>query len=165
MSHRESFEFEFRHGRMFEKGDFKYIVLDLLKEKPSHGYEIIRRLEERSQGQYAPSAGVVYPTLQMLEDLGYVAVNEQDGKKVYTITEAGLGFLEEQAPAMEATRGRMHAWLGHEGREELHALMHELHDIGRLLRHAARGADADRVRRVREIVARARQEIEAIVGA
>ncbi len=64
---RHFFEFgEFgRRTRMFEKGDFKYILLDLLKEKPSHGYEIIRALEDRFHGFYVPSAGSVYPTLQL----------------------------------------------------------------------------------------------------
>ena len=54
---------------MFEKGDLKYVILDLLKDEPSHGYEVIRKLEERSRGFYSPSPGSVYPTLQLLEDM------------------------------------------------------------------------------------------------
>jgi DNA-binding PadR family transcriptional regulator len=165
MRHGMMFGFGLGPERFFEKGDFKFIVLELLRDKPSHGYEIIRRLEERFQGQYAPSAGVVYPTLQMLEDLGYVSADQQDGKKVYSITAAGLGFLEEQQPAVEAMRARTHTHWEHEGHEELHALMHELRDIGHLLRHAARDASIEQVRRVREAVGRLRQEIESIVGA
>jgi DNA-binding PadR family transcriptional regulator len=56
---------------MFEQGDLKYVILRLLAEKPRHGYEIIKELEDRFSGAYAPSAGTVYPTLTLLEDLGY----------------------------------------------------------------------------------------------
>ena len=59
--HRHGFGHGPRRGRMFEKGDLKYVILDLLKDEPSHGYEIIRRLEERSRGFYSPSPGSVYP--------------------------------------------------------------------------------------------------------
>ena len=64
----------------------------LLKDKPRHGYEIIREMEEKFGGFYTPSPGAVYPTLQWLEDMGYVTVLAQDGKKTYTITEEGLKF-------------------------------------------------------------------------
>src|SRR5262245_1912732 len=74
---------EGRGERMFEKGEFKYLILDLLQQQPAHGYELIRRLEERSGGHYAPSPGLVYPTLQMLEDMGCVAVTQESGRKVY----------------------------------------------------------------------------------
>ena len=65
MFHRPFFPFE-RQPRFFEKGDLKYVILNLLKDKPSHGYEIIRAMEELFHGLYTPSAGSVYPTLQML---------------------------------------------------------------------------------------------------
>ena len=80
----------------FQKGDLKYVILDLLKDKPRYGYEVIRELEERSHGFYSPSAGVVYPTLQMLEEMGYASAAEQDGKKVYSITDEGRQFLTER---------------------------------------------------------------------
>src|SRR5512137_1253073 len=96
-----------RHARLFEKGDLKYVILDLLKDKPSHGYEIIRALEERFQGFYSPSAGSVYPTLQLLEDIGYVKSSEQDGKKVYTITEEGRKFLHEQEATIDRIKDHM----------------------------------------------------------
>src|SRR5579862_740445 len=74
-------------GRMFEQGDLKYVILQLLSEKPRHGYEVIKALEERLGGAYSPSPGAVYPTLTMLEDLGYArATTEESGKKIYEIT-------------------------------------------------------------------------------
>lgn len=92
----------FRRGRMFEQGDLKYVILRLLAEKPRHGYEIIKELEERFSGAYAPSAGTVYPTLTLLEDLGYATVTPQEGgKKVYSITPEGEKYLEENKGAVE----------------------------------------------------------------
>jgi DNA-binding PadR family transcriptional regulator len=92
----------FRRGRVFEQGDLKYVILRLLAEKPRHGYEIIKELEERFGGSYAPSAGTVYPTLALLEDLGYATVTpEEGGKKVYSITPAGEKYLEENKSAVE----------------------------------------------------------------
>src|SRR5512146_901555 len=73
--------------RMFEKGDLKFVIIQLLAEKQRHGYEIIRDLEGSLGGFYSPSPGAVYPTLQMLEDLGYVTSYQQDGKRVYQITD------------------------------------------------------------------------------
>src|ERR1051325_6588228 len=83
-----------RAGRLFEQGDLKYVILRLLEEKPRHGYEIIKELESRVGGAYAPSPGTVYPTLSMLEDLGYArAVPEEGGKKIYEITDDGRQHL------------------------------------------------------------------------
>jgi DNA-binding PadR family transcriptional regulator len=87
---------------MFEQGDLKLVILRLLDEKPRHGYEIIKELEERSGGRYTPSAGAIYPTLTMLEDLGYaVATPEEGGKKVYAITDTGRSHLAENRPAVD----------------------------------------------------------------
>jgi len=84
-------------GRRFGRGDLKYVILDLLKEQPRHGYDVIRALEERFQGFYSPSPGSVYPTLQLLEDRGLVTSSEAEGKRVYTITDDGRSFLQERA--------------------------------------------------------------------
>src|SRR4051794_40871815 len=75
-----------RRGPIFESGELKFIILRLLKEKPRHGYEVIKALEERMWGCYTPSPGAVYPTLQLLEDQGYVRGVDTEGKKVYHIT-------------------------------------------------------------------------------
>ena len=92
----------FRRGRVFEQGDLKYVILKMLAEKPRHGYEIIKELEERFGGAYSPSAGTVYPTLTLLEDLGYASViPEEGGKKVYSITPEGEKYLEENKGAVE----------------------------------------------------------------
>jgi DNA-binding PadR family transcriptional regulator len=79
----------------------KYVILKLLKDKPRHGYEVMKALEEQTRGCYKPSPGTVYPTLQWLEDEGLVRCEEQEGKKVYSITEAGLTFLDENKSTVE----------------------------------------------------------------
>lgn len=83
--------------RMFERGYLKYALLDLLQERPKHGYEMMKDLEERMGGFYAPSAGAVYPTLQLLEDRGWAKSETVEGKKVYTITDEGRAALAEAA--------------------------------------------------------------------
>ena len=75
-----------RRNQMFESGEVKFVILRLLKEKPRHGYEVIKALEEKMGGYYTPSAGTVYPTLQLLEDEGYVRAVEDQNWKI-----AGLG--------------------------------------------------------------------------
>jgi DNA-binding PadR family transcriptional regulator len=78
-----------------DRGGVRYLVLDAISGQARHGYEVIQAIEERSGGTYRPSPGVVYPTLQMLEELGHARVVEQEGRKVYSITEDGLRDLAE----------------------------------------------------------------------
>lgn len=82
-------------GRM-RRGDVKYVLLAALQHCPMHGYDIMHALEERFQGRYRPSPGSVYPTLQMLEEGGFLASEIVDGKRVYTITDEGRRLLEER---------------------------------------------------------------------
>lgn len=86
---------------MFESGEVKFVILRLLREKPRHGYEVIKALEERLGDCYTPSADTVYPTLQLLEDQGYVKATDQDGKKVYHITPEGEQFLDENQTVLD----------------------------------------------------------------
>lgn len=90
-----------RRQQMFESGEVKFVILRLLRERPRHGYDIIKELEDRFAGVYTPSAGTVYPTLQLLEDQGYVQALEQDGKKVYSITPEGERFLDDNAQVLD----------------------------------------------------------------
>jgi len=82
-------KFEKRAGSRVGKGEVRTAVLALLAEKPRHGYEIIREIEERSGGSWKPSAGSVYPTLQLLADEGLISAEESNGRKIYSLTEAG----------------------------------------------------------------------------
>lgn len=86
-----------RHGgrdRFFKKGNLQFVILKMLEES-RHGYQIIKDLEERFKGFYSPSPGSVYPILQMLEDRDFVSISKDGNKKVYTITDEGKKFLED----------------------------------------------------------------------
>jgi DNA-binding PadR family transcriptional regulator len=98
-------------GRFFAHGDLRLVILALIAEKPRHGYEIIKAIEERVGGAYSPSPGVIYPTLTLLEDLGYVTVTAEDAgsRKSHAITEQGRAFLEANRPALDALLARMDA--------------------------------------------------------
>src|SRR5258708_6193876 len=88
-------------GGMFEQGDLKLVILGLLEEKPRDGYEIIKELEGRFGGASSPSAGRVYPTLTLLEDMGFARVVPEDGgKKIYEITDEGKRHLAEHSTAV-----------------------------------------------------------------
>jgi DNA-binding PadR family transcriptional regulator len=81
--------FKMRHGGRRRRGDVRAAILALLDERPMHGYEMIQELEERSDGMWRPSAGSIYPTLQLLEDEGLIVGEEHEGKRRFTLTEAG----------------------------------------------------------------------------
>jgi DNA-binding PadR family transcriptional regulator len=94
--------------RFFAHGDLRLVILRLISEKPRHGYEIIKEIEERVAGAYSPSPGVIYPTLTLLEELGYVAVSPGEGaRKLHEITDSGRAFLTANGPAVDALFARM----------------------------------------------------------
>src|SRR5216117_1820526 len=90
-----------RRRQWFEFGEMKYVILKLLSDKPRHGYEVMKELEEQLHGCYSPSPGTVYPTLQWLEDEGLVVARDVEGKKVYEITDTGRAFLDEHKDVVE----------------------------------------------------------------
>ncbi|WP_245423607.1 PadR family transcriptional regulator [Rhizobium subbaraonis] len=84
-----------RHGgRLFDYGDLRLLMLAMIAKTPSHGYELIKSIEERFSGAYSPSPGVVYPTLAWLDDMGYARIDQTDGgRKRYSVTPEGEAFL------------------------------------------------------------------------
>jgi len=83
-----------RMGRFYDHGDHKLVILRLIAERPRHGYEIIKEIEEQAGGAYAPSPGVVYPTLTWLEEMGFVtAADAAGGRRLYTVTREGEAHL------------------------------------------------------------------------
>jgi len=106
--HRGGGGFEPREGRMFDSGDLRLVILALVAEKPRHGYEIIKALEERVGGGYSPSPGVVYPTLTLIEEMGYAtAAQDQGGRKLYTLTAEGEAFLAANRAQVDAIFARL----------------------------------------------------------
>ncbi len=94
--------------RVFDHGELRLVVLGLIAEKPRHGYELIRAIEDRLAGTYSPSPGVIYPTLAHLDELGHVALAQQgDARKPYAITPEGTAWLEANRTALNAALARM----------------------------------------------------------
>ena len=89
-------------GRKMGAVDLRLVLLTLLAERPSHGYELIKSLEERSGGFYSPSPGMVYPALTWLEEVGYASVASEGTKKLYAITDAGREHLKAHQDAADA---------------------------------------------------------------
>ena len=106
-----------RQPRLFKKGDLKYVILDIVKDYPVHGYDITTVLEERFHGLYSPSAGSIYPILQFLENLNYVTSCRKDGKNVYTITNEGKSFLEEEKDTTDKIKKRFQGLWGSANKE------------------------------------------------
>ena len=96
-----------RGGRIFGHGGLRLVLLQLICTKPSHGYELIKAIEERVQGAYSPSPGVVYPTLTLLEELGHVSVTTEGARKRYGSTDEGQAFLAANRDAVDALLARM----------------------------------------------------------
>lgn len=102
--------------RFFSRGGVKYALLELLEQESMHGYQMMKALEDQSGGTYKPSAGSIYPTLQMLRDQGFVESFKQDGKKIFEITEDGRTYLlEEKDNASNGSDRREHGFAEEEG--------------------------------------------------
>ena len=162
--------FGFRRGRhrprgqWFEAGDMKYVILKLLRDKPMHGYEVMKALEEETHGCYKPSPGTVYPTLQWLEDEGLVKAELVDGKKVYAITDAGRAFLETHKSTVEDIFERVTGTIEQLIREPMPEVNHA---IGRLVGQTYRtllrlGSNLEKKKKIPEILDRAIRELESL---
>ncbi len=154
--------------RVFGRGDLKYVLLELLQERPMHGYEMMKALEDRSGGFYSPSSGSIYPTLQLLEDRGLVTVAESEGKKVYTITDAGRAFLGERQREEDEEFGGP-PWAREFGRRwrapEMQALRSEAMEVARLFTIAGRMSfrDQAQLNRLHDILERTRKELSDMI--
>jgi DNA-binding PadR family transcriptional regulator len=151
-------------GRFFGPGEVRLAILSLLGDEPMHGYELMRRLEERSGGIYQASAGTIYPTLQMLDDQGLIAAEARDGKRVYRLTEAGRDLLRANDESVRRIWNRAQRWAGWRSTFDPDAA--ELRGPAeRLVKAAFRSvaqesSSADRLARVRQILERALRDIE-----
>ncbi|HEX6560158.1 MAG TPA: PadR family transcriptional regulator [Longimicrobiales bacterium] len=150
--------------RFFDRGDLKYVILRLLRDKPMHGYEVMRALEEESGGWYKASPGSVYPTLQMLQDQGLVEAQEQDGKKVYSITEAGRKHLEENSDVVDEIVDRVSDFTSRYFRTEMRDLTKEFSRFAQVTfeRTVKWPGDADVIKQVKDILERATHDMEAV---
>jgi DNA-binding PadR family transcriptional regulator len=138
------------------------LLLDALKDKSMHGYEVMKVVNDKYGGFYTPSPGLVYPTLQMLEDLGHVTSKTENGKKIYSITEEGEKFLAEKKPALEVIlQKRQRLFKG--PRADFHR---EAKRLGRLLFTSAAREEVTeaKAKEISRILADTAQRIEAILS-
>ena len=151
-------------GRWFEKGDIKYLILDLLNDKPRHGYEIIKELESKFCGFYSPSPGSVYPTLQMLEEMGLVKSEERDGKRIYEITDKGKTELKQHKKKVDSLWDNMEHWESFH-MHDLNDLFEELADLKKMVRMKMRahGFTQEKLRKIQKIISKAKDEIITIL--
>ena len=162
---------DFPGARRLSSQDLQLVILALLADKPAHGYELIKIIEERSEGFYAPSPGVIYPALTYLEEVGHASVAQDGGRKLYSITPQGEAYLAEQRGTADAILqalsriGRRmdevrEAFAGvsdldADASDELHRARHNLK---RALR-SKHGSDSSEARRIAGILERAAAEI------
>jgi DNA-binding PadR family transcriptional regulator len=157
----------FKSGRKLSSSDLQLVILALIAAKPSHGYEIIKALEERSNGFYVPSPGVIYPALTYLEEIGHATVTTDASRKLYSPTEAGLAFLRERQHIADAILSQIEragqkmehmrrAFTGDDWESsEMEAARHML----RAVLEGKRRAPAEEQRRIADILVRAAREI------
>jgi DNA-binding PadR family transcriptional regulator len=163
----------FRIGRLFAQGDLKLLALALIAEQPRHGYEIIKLIEEKTNGWYSPSPGVVYPTLTYLEEVGYLISESEGSKKRYRITPEGESYLKsnrdivdvvlDRLAAIGRKMARMRRAFGGEGEGERSSLPQV---VGAALSNLSESAgkrlegDADTEAKIVEILMRAANDIK-----
>ena len=163
----------FRTGRKLAGDDLQLLLLALIAERPSHGYDLIKVLEERSGGYYVPSPGMIYPALTYLEEAGHATVAPEGTKKQYRISEEGLRQLEENRVAADALLTQLdrigrrmgdvrRAFAGDpdEAGEEgdTHELRQARRELRRVLRERKRGSPEES-RRIADILRRATADI------
>ena len=148
-------------GRVFGPGDLRLVLLAMIEEKPRHGYELIKELEQKFGGGYAPSPGSIYPTLTLLEELEHVRASSSEGtKRLFEITAEGRKYLRENEAALKSALARMEmaarAVSGESPPMDLH---HAMHTLKAALTFHRGGWGAKETERVREIIERAADEI------
>ena len=142
------------------RGDVRAAVLALLAEQPMHGYQIIQEIEERSGGSWKPSAGSVYPTLQLLADEGLIEAAEQGGRKTYSLTEAGRAVADEAGtPPWEGSGARAGA-----GSASFGALPKAGVDLAGAAAQVARTGTPEQVQQAIDVLDEARRRLYAILA-
>ena len=151
-------------GRFFESGALRFVILSLIAEAPRHGYEIIKLIEERLGGAYAPSPGIVYPMLTMLEEMGQATVQVDGTRKLYAITEEGSRVLADNKDLVDAITERMKtAGAGqHAGRSP--QIMRAVENLRMALRMKAGSLTEDQVHKVTDILDAGRQTDRARIS-
>jgi len=156
----------FGHGRerLFDAGDIKLVILKLLSEQPSYGYQLMKSMEERLGGGYTPSAGVVYPTLTMLEEEGLASSTASESKKIYSVTPEGLEYLKANAERVDQLFERLDEAGRGFRRGRSPELMKAFMDLrGAVVSKVARGkATPEQIKKIAEAIHAAAEAIDKL---
>jgi DNA-binding PadR family transcriptional regulator len=153
-----------KRERMFEGGELRLVLLKLIADQPRHGYELIKAIEEMTEGEYGPSPGVVYPTLTLLEDMGLIAeAKSKDTKKVYEATAEGRAHLEENSDEVDELIQRLEGH-GHRRRGQRPEIGRAIGNLMAALRNriAHEGWNEQLLDEVVDILDEAAQRIERV---
>lgn len=151
--------------RMFESGELRLVLLKLIADEPRHGYDLIRAIEEMTGGEYAPSPGIVYPTLTMLQDMGFIEDKEAEGsRKVYSATSEGRDHLDEKAREIEELFERLEELAPSESRSAGPAIGRAVRNLMTALSHriGRDGLDEELLHEIAAILDEAAQRIERV---
>ncbi|MEY2832346.1 MAG: hypothetical protein RLZZ574_1604 [Cyanobacteriota bacterium] len=142
------------------RGDIKFILLELLADQPNHGYNLIKEMERRYGEFRRLSPGSVYPTLQMLDEGGYLTSEQVGGKRVYTITDAGKELLAERSPQ---NTSNVSGGIGNVP-SEFSELRNTLTDLATVVMQVSRSANTERMSQVRELLEQVKRDIHAMLA-
>lgn len=153
-----------RRGRMFDGGELKLVMLKLIEEGPRHGYDLIREIEDRTGGAYAPSPGVVYPTLTLLDDMGLVEAQADGSKKQFAITDAGRAELADKASEVEALMARLAELGAHRAKTDTGPVSRAMGNLRAVLanRVTADGVTAETLHDIAALLDEVAQKVERL---
>lgn len=151
-------------GRFFAHGDLRLVILNLIADKPRHGYELIKEIEDSVGGAYSPSPGVIYPTLTLLEELAYVEAAADGAKKLYTITDEGRAFLAANRTTVDALLSRMAEAAGTQGRGRAPGIIRAMENLKTALklRVASGGLTDEQLDRIAQVIDEAAAKVEKL---
>lgn len=154
-----------RRQRVFGGDELRLVLLKLISETPRHGYDLIRAIEERTGGAYAPSPGVVYPTLTLLSEMGLIAEQEAEGaRKLFAITPEGTAHLEQHASEVQALFAKLDALGATRDRFDAVPLRRAMHNLRTVLMHrmATGTLDRDKIHEAVALIDEAARKIERL---
>jgi DNA-binding PadR family transcriptional regulator len=152
-----------RRRRMFDGDELRLLLLKLIADQPRHGYDLIRDIEERTGGAYAPSAGVVYPTLTMLDEMGLVEAAAEGSRKQYAATDAGHAHLAEREEEVAELLARLDALGEERNRTDRAPIRRATANLFSALAHrVARGDTENLAHEIAEVIDEAARKIERL---
>ncbi len=152
-----------RRRRMFDSDELRLVLLKLIADQPRHGYDLIRDIEERTGGAYAPSAGVVYPTLTLLDEMALIEAVSEGSRKQFAATDAGRAHLEERADEVAALMKRLDALGEQRARVDRAPIRRATANLFAALAHRVASGDTENLaHEIAEVIDEAARKIERL---